>query len=53
MTKFIIASRSRKDINLPYYFGRHKFAVIPRSMFMHDGSLILGADKSIVMHQIE
>ena len=46
MTKFIIASRSRDDIDLPAYFGKYEFTVVPRSIFRQDGSLILGTDKS-------
>ena len=53
MTKFIIASRKREDINLPYYFGTNKFSVIPRSLFRPDGTMLLDTDKSTVMHEIE
>lgn len=42
MTKFIVASRRREDIDLPYYFGKYEFAVVPRSLFQPDGSLLLG-----------
>ena len=53
MTKFIIASRKREDIDLPYYFGTNKFSVIPRSLFRPDGTMLLDTDKSTVMHEIE
>ena len=53
LTKFVIASRRRGDIDLPAYFGRFEFTVVPRSMFRPDGSLLLGTDKATVMHKIE
>jgi hypothetical protein len=53
MTRFIVASRSRDDIDLPNIFGNHEFSVVPRSMFSADGCLLLGSDKSTVLHQIE
>ena len=53
MTKFIVASRKWEDIDLPYYFGRYEFSVIPRSLFRPDGTMLLDIDKSTVMHKIE
>ena len=53
LAKFVIASRKRDDIDLPAYFGRFEFTVVPRSMFRQDGSLLLGTDKATVMHEIE
>ena len=53
MSKFVVASRRRDYIDLPHYFGKHEFSVVPRSMFRQDGSLLLGCDKASVMHQIE
>ena len=53
MTRFLMASRSREDIDLPEIFGNHEFSVVPRSMFGVDGSLLLGADKSAILHQLE
>ena len=53
MTQFIVASRSREDIDLPHIFGNHEFSVVPRSMFSTDGCLLLGSDKSTVLHRIE
>ena len=40
MTRFIVASRSREDIDLPHIFGNHEFSVVPRSMFSTDGCLL-------------
>ena len=42
-----------KEIDLPAYFGRFEFTVVPRSMFRQDGSLLLGTDKATVTHEIE
>ena len=53
MSKFVVASRRRDYIDLPHYFGKYEFSVVPRSMFRQDGSLLLGCDKASVMHQIE
>ena len=47
MTKFIVASRTRDDIDLPHHFGKYEFSVVQRSLFRQDGSLILGTDKSV------
>ena len=52
LTKFIIAARSRDDIDLPGYFGNHEFSVVSLSMFRRDGSLLLGTDKSLLMNQM-
>ena len=52
MTKFIIASRKREDIDLPYYFGTYEFSVIPRSLFRPDGTMLLDTYKRPVMHEI-
>ena len=53
MTKFIIASRKREDIDLQYYFDTYEFSVIPNSLFRPDSTMLLDTDKSTVMHEIE
>ena len=54
MTRFIIASRKRADIDLPYYIGTHEFSVVPLSMFNYHGDLLIDSkDKSSVTHGIE
>ena len=53
MTKFIIISTKREDIDLPYYFGTYHFSLIPHSLFPPDGTMLLDTDKSTVMHKIE
>ena len=53
MTKFIIASRKREDVDLPYYFVTYESAVVPRSLFSPDGSVLLDTNKSTLMHETE
>ena len=33
MTRFVLASRCRHEIDLPKYLGKNEFSVVPRSMF--------------------
>ena len=53
LTKIVVASRSRNDIDLAAYLGAYEFTNVPRSMFRPDGSLLLGTDKSSILHEIE
>ena len=53
MTRFVLTSRSRPEIDLPKYLGKHEFSVVPRSMFSSAGQLNLGSDKSSITHKIE
>ena len=53
MSRFIIASRVRNEINLPDIFGKYEFSVVPLSMFSADGNLLYCTDKALVMGQIE
>ena len=53
MTRFVIASRTRTEIQLPEIFGRYEFTVVPRAMFSMDGKLLHCTDKASVMHCIE
>ena len=43
MTRFVLASRSRPEIDLPNYLGKHELSVVPRSMFSSAGQLNLGS----------
>ena len=52
MTRFVIAARSRPEINLPHYLGMYEFSVVPRSLFTADGSLHQSNDKSVVAAEI-
>ena len=53
MSRFIVASRTRQDIDLPYYFGEYEFSVVPRSLFNRYGVLIPSKDKSSLFHLIK
>ena len=53
MTRLLIAARSRPEIDIKSLFGAYEFSVVPRSMFASDGKMLLGNDKSSVMHEIE
>ena len=48
MVQFIIAARTRPDIDLSFYFGECEFSVVPRSLFTADGLLHQTTDKSII-----
>ena len=52
-TRFVIASRSRQEIDLPKYLGEYEFSVVPRSLFSTDGKLLPTNDKSIIVKEIE
>ena len=53
MSRFIVASRTRQDIDLPYYFGEYEFSVVPRSLFNRYSVLIPRKDMSSVFHLIK
>ena len=53
MTRFIIASRKRPDMNLQWHLGNYEFSVVPQSMFSSIGQLLLEASKATVMHKEE
>ena len=53
MSGFIVASRTRQDIDLSYYFAEYEFSVIPWSLFNRYGVLIPSKDKSSVFHLIK
>ena len=52
MSRFLVASRTRQDIDLPQYFGEYKFSVVPRSLLNRYGVLIAIKNKSSVFHLI-
>ena len=53
MSRFIVASRTSQDIDLPYYFGEYEFSVVPRSLFNRYGVLIASKDRFSVFHLIK
>ena len=50
---FIVASRTRQDIDVPYYFGEYEFSVVPWSLFNRYSVLIPSKEKSSVFHLIK
>ena len=52
MSRFIIAARTRQDIDLAHYLGEYEFSVVPQSLFSSDGSLHQTADKSTVAREL-
>ena len=52
MSRFIIAARTRQDIDLTHYLGEYEFSVVPQSLFSSDGSLHQTADKSTVAREL-
>ena len=53
LTRFLIASRKRPEIDLEFCLGNYEFAVVPKSLFSADGEPLLCTDKSKVLHKIE
>ena len=53
MSRFVIASRSRSDIDLPNYFATSEFSVIPRSLLTMDGILHQINDKATIAREIQ
>ena len=52
MSRFVIASRTRQDIDLSHYFGEYEFSVVPRVLFTTDGSLHPTTDKSVIAKEL-
>ena len=52
MPKFVIAARTRPEIDLPAYFGSYEFSVVPKSLFATDGYLRLNTDEAIIAQEL-
>lgn len=52
MTRLLIASRTRPDIDLPSNIGMYEFSVVPRSLFTIDGTLHQTTDKSVIAAEL-
>ena len=46
MSRFLIATRARPDIDLPGYLGKYEFSAVPRSLFTSEGDLLPCGDKA-------
>ena len=53
LQRFIVAARSRPDLDLKECIGKYEFGLIPRSLFAPDGSLLLAYDKAKVLNHLE
>ena len=53
LQRFIVAARSRPDLDLKECIGKYEFRLIPRSLFASDGSLLLAYDKAKVLNHLE
>ena len=53
LQRFVIAARSRPELDLKECIGTFEFGIIPRSLFLSDGSLLLPRDKSKIMQGLE
>ena len=53
LQRFIVAARSRPDLDLKECIGKCEFGLIPRSLFASDGSLLLAYDKAKVLNHLE
>ena len=52
MTRLVVASRTRPEIDLKYYLGKYEFSVVPRSLFSPNRKLLPTTDKSIIIREI-
>ena len=52
-SRFLIACRTRHDIDLPSYLGDYEFSAVPRLLFTTGGQLYKSTDKSVILNEIE
>ena len=52
MSRFLVISRSRPEIDLSFYLGEYELSVVPRSLFSADGVMYQEKDKSVVVEEI-
>ena len=52
MSRFLLISRIRLEIDLTFYLGEHELSVVQRSLFSADGVLLQEKDKSVVTEVI-
>ena len=53
LSRFLLTSRKRPEIDLERCLGNFEFSIIPRSLFTSDGEPLACTDKSKVLHCIE
>ena len=53
LSRFLITSRKRPEIDLEHCLGNFEFSVVPRALFTSDGEPIACTDKAKILHHIE
>ena len=53
LSRFLITSRKRPEIDLELCLGNFEFTVVPKALFTCDGEPLPCTDKAKVLHQIE
>ena len=53
MTKLLVLSRTRPNIDLPALFKEHEFTITPRALFASDGTPHHMTDKSALLKAVE
>ena len=55
LARFLIIQQSRPDLvpKLQTTIGHYEMAVVPRSLFSGDGTLLVPTDKSSLIHAVE
>lgn len=53
LSRFLITSRKRPEIDLEFCIGNFEFTVVPKALFSSDGEPFPCSDKSKILHQIE
>lgn len=52
MSRFLVAARSRSEIDLPRYLGKYEFSAVSQSLFSMEGKILTCKDKSKVAAEI-
>ena len=40
MSRFLVAARSRSEMDLPRYLGKYEFPAVPQSLFSMEGEIL-------------
>ena len=52
MSRFLVAARSKSEIDFPGYLGKYKFSAVPQSLFSMEGEILTCKNKSKVAAEI-
>ena len=53
MSRMIVATRTRPEIDISKYFGDYEFLVVTKSLFHDDGKLVPTKDKYVILQELE